>query len=530
MFNEDFYPTPENVILQMMEGYDIHGKVFLEPEAGKADIVDYLNLNGAKEVLACEINEDLRKILNTKCKVIGSDFLTITSDMISHVDMIVMNPPFSRDVDHILHAWNIAPDGCDIVSLLNENTLSNPFSGKRKELSLIISENGRSSDLGPCFSNSERKTGVNVSMISLRKSGESYSNEFKGFFLDEDPEEDQMIGLMPYNVVRDLVNRYVESVKIYDKQLKLGVQMNALTSGFYGSSLGINITNEGIPTSRAAFKKDLQKSGWKFIFSKMKMDKLSTRSLRDDINNFVEKQNEIPFTMKNIYHMLDMVRQTTGQRMDKAILDVFTRLTKHYHKNRYGVEGWKTNDNYLINQKVIIPNMCAVDKWHTGSTLCNAYGSYFELIEDLVKAICFITGDDWDTIGSLSKRIRYKHKLVHSRTIEYFNDSKHSYGSVESRIEELKGNHIPYEHIIQDTPEYGKDFEWSYFEIRAYKKGTMHFKFKDTHVWELFNQRVAKIMGYPLFESTPKSRESSNKKERVKVKPVVLRKFKVPVL
>lgn len=38
--NADFYPTPKEVIEQMMMGENIVGKTVLEPSAGKGDIVD----------------------------------------------------------------------------------------------------------------------------------------------------------------------------------------------------------------------------------------------------------------------------------------------------------------------------------------------------------------------------------------------------------------------------------------------------------------------------------------------------------
>ena len=105
--NKDFFPTPSNVIDIMTEGEILTGKVILEPSGGKGDIVDYLLNAGAKDVLACESNEDLKKILQTKCKVIENDFLNLTSDRISHIDCIIMNPPFSADDKHILHAFEI---------------------------------------------------------------------------------------------------------------------------------------------------------------------------------------------------------------------------------------------------------------------------------------------------------------------------------------------------------------------------------------------------------------------------------------
>ena len=102
IFERDFYPTPEDVIVQMLAMSDITDKVILEPSAGSGNIVTFLQNNGAKEVIACEKNTKLRNIVEKKCQVIADDFLSVTSDMVSHVDMIVMNPPFSCEEDHIL--------------------------------------------------------------------------------------------------------------------------------------------------------------------------------------------------------------------------------------------------------------------------------------------------------------------------------------------------------------------------------------------------------------------------------------------
>ena len=68
MFNRDFYPTPRHVIEQMFFNTTPLGKKILEPQGGKGDIVDYCIEQGAKEVAACELNDDLRAILATKCK------------------------------------------------------------------------------------------------------------------------------------------------------------------------------------------------------------------------------------------------------------------------------------------------------------------------------------------------------------------------------------------------------------------------------------------------------------------------------
>lgn len=117
MFTENFFPTPLSVIEKMMDGEPIRGKHILEPSAGKGDIVDYLLNHEAASIMAVEPHTDLRAILATKCQLIGLDFLQIESHQVSHIDLIVMNPPFEVDAEHIAHAFTIAPPGCKIIAL-----------------------------------------------------------------------------------------------------------------------------------------------------------------------------------------------------------------------------------------------------------------------------------------------------------------------------------------------------------------------------------------------------------------------------
>ena len=142
IFNRDFYPTPIDVIEKMLIGVDISGKIILEPSAGSGNIVDYLNSRGAKKIIACETVEKLRRTLGGKCDIIADDFLTVTSEQVSHIDLIVMNPPFSADEKHILHAYDIAPGGCEIIALCNSQTLNDRYSTSRKQLHEIVEMHG----------------------------------------------------------------------------------------------------------------------------------------------------------------------------------------------------------------------------------------------------------------------------------------------------------------------------------------------------------------------------------------------------
>ncbi len=455
IFNNDFYPTPVEIIEKMVDGIELHGKTILEPSAGKGDIVDYLKSFNAN-VIACEKSPELREILKNKCPIIENDFLQLKAEQISHIQAIIMNPPFSADERHIIHAWSIAPDGCRIVALCNSETLNKCGWRSREELRTIVDSYGYSLRLGQCFSDAERKTDVEVSLISLFKPGNNAVNEFEGFFLDEDPAEQQDNAIMKHSVVRELVNRYVEAVKIFDEQLETAQKMNRMISSFYSSGIAMTLTKDAAPMKRNEFKKDLQKSAWNYVFRELDMQKYATSGLRADINKFVEQQTQIPFTMRNIYRMLEIVVGTQDQRMDKALLEVFVKVTQRYSENRFNLEGWKTNSHYLLNRKFILPNVVDLD--YRGRLRTNYHG-WADPVDDLDKALCHFLGVEYN------QRISFGHFLS--------------------------------EHNVKA----GEFHTWGFFDFRAYKKGTVHFTFQDENVWMKFNQRIAKILGYPLPES-----------------------------
>lgn len=474
MFNSEFYPTPPAVIETMLQGETIENKTILEPSAGKGDIVDYLNEYAAKSVLTCEINTDLQKILKSKSTFLADDFLTVKSDQVSHIDLIVMNPPFSNAEKHILHALEIAPRGCKIIALCNSETINNAHTQARKELQSIIKDAaGTVEDLGQCFEQAERKTGVNVSMIKVKKPGVSYSQEFEGFFMDDEPEEAQGNGILKHDNIKELVNRYVAAVKLFDEQITAGQKMNSLINTFYRGNLCFQITQDSAVKTRGQFKKDLQKDAWNYIFSLMNMQKYATRGLREDINKFVEQQQDVPFTMRNIYKMLEIVIGTQAQRMDKAIIEVFDRVTEHHHDNRHHVKGWKTNSHFLVGKKFILPNMISPAKeyGYTSGCYTSLRSSYDGIIPDFEKALCYITGEPFETSEYNTSTYKWE---------------THGINSVNSSI---------------NRNAYGEWYNSHFFKYKGYKNGNMHFEFTSTKVWELFNQRVAKIKGYALFEA-----------------------------
>jgi len=513
--NPDLYPTPEHVIETMCLGLDLKGKTVLEPSAGLGDIVDFCAGSGAS-ILACEIVPTLRDVLDKKdCKLIAEDFLNVQSDEISHIDFIIMNPPFSDGEKHIQHAWEIAPEGCEIIALCNAEMLSNEYSRGRKVLGRIIKDYGISQNLGNIFKDAERETNVEIGLIKLFKPKTSTDQDFSEYFSkDADEEEIQFDGLIKHSHVREIVQRYVSAVKQYDVLIEKAVLLNETISAVssYGfKELTLNISRDKMQVTKEDFVKELKKSSWKYVFSKLNMEKFVTVKVKEDLNILIEKQTSIPFTMKNIHLAVSALVQNSSNYMDKSLLQVFDNLTQYYHENRYGVEGWKTNSHYLINKKFIHPRVSNMD-W--SGRLSVSYGRTADEFDDLLKALCSITAQNFDSKMTLRDRVTQEYYLRHPngeylkesyfRSLEGFtyrdhlDNRKHAFKD-ELEAKKFAEKHSGYNYEIEYPIEWGKWFDWEFFDVKLFKKGTGHFKFKDEKVWALFNQHVARIKGFPLF-------------------------------
>ena len=472
MFNSEFYPTPRNVIDQMQ--LDCTGKICLEPSAGKGDIVDYLKEYGAAEVSACELNDDLRTIVANKATVIGSDFLSVTSEQISHVQLIVMNPPFSNADKHILHAWEIAPEGCEIVSLCNWETVGNMYYRSRSELGQIIENYGASENLGDCFTNAERKTGVEVGLVRLFKPIVSDNFNWDGFYYTDDDLGSNAGGVMPYSRIRSIVNTYVGAVKCWDKFEAAAEELSRLAKGVnFGDGFSFKISYSNEVKTKLEFSRALQIRCWNLVFEEMNVQKYVTRGVREDLNRFIQSRHHYPFTMRNVYKMIEIIFGTREHTMNRAICEAVENYTKHTHENRYSVEGWKTNESHLLAQKFIVPYMVKHYNYGNGEKFELNYGRYQDDLNDLIKAICYIQGYNYDTMPT---------------PIKTFNDFKNA-----------------------NMLETNRWYESGLFNFKFFKKGTMHLEFVHDKDWEALNRAYAKIKGMVLPETL---KEKKHKQEQ----------------
>ena len=465
MFNNEFYPTPEPVIQLMLEPFireytDYRGftnqvltaKKVLEPSAGKGDILDFIKRSQTRTSLyAIELEPELRFILQGKgYTVLDSNFLNFQSE--GHFfDLIVMNPPFSNGDEHLLKAWDVVGDDGDIVCLLNAETIRNPFSQKRKVLLNLIKQHGSYEFLGSVFDTAERKTGVDVALVRLKKPKAEFEPLFSDIHFDslKDEQEFQFSAnpLAHANIIESLVAQYDIARKILVEKNKLEKQYL-----FYVSEVqDTKYNEENLPKSLNDEIFELTARFWRYVFKRTKLSEIATSSFIKKFDEFTEQTEKLAFTVNNIEEVLLYVLGNQGQIMKECLLTTFDTATTFHAKNKVHVEGWKTNSTYKVNKKIILPYAVTYDGWWGW----NYYARTRDFLLDIDKVLSWLTGNK----GYIS-----------------------TYQAMDNRFTEIRRGDCSYRDVFEST----------FFKIRFFKKGTVHLTFKDDNVWEKFNVESAK--------------------------------------
>ncbi len=462
MFNKDFYPTPPAVISKMIEPF--RGKLskysILEPSAGNGAILDYLmdrHLVQKDDVYAIEREPELKMILQQKeYKVLGDDFLQYCGS--NHFDLILMNPPFANGDEHFLKAWNLLKNG-HIVCLLNAETLSNPFSEKRKLLQKVLEDNSATvENLGQCFTTASRKTNVDVIMVTVRKQSE---NQFKftfenlgrekGFKIDEETLQNP---IAVRDVIGNMIIRFEKLQEVFINYMKVKAEMEFYTEGLLPERKSltgiINDAVKGGPHSRSQkfnrFSDLMRNEIWQVVMDKINIQQFMTSSVRENFDKFRTTQGAVDFTRENVAQLIELLYENKGSILDKAVVDVFDLCTMCHKENRCHVEGWKTNDKWKVNRKIILPNIITIG--YNGHYSVSHYGGHYRKFEDIDKVMCYLSGKHFSQIDRIDAGIqRYE---------------------------------------VGRTEKLATEFFW----IRCFKKGTIHLEFKDKYLWQEFNMRA----------------------------------------
>jgi hypothetical protein len=528
--NPDFYPTPRSVARKMLAKItNKEAKYYLEPSAGKGNIADVIRNPTSYEEFCSENPEyaenrktdrgyiswhssdryrervnidvleaypDLVAVLRGKeYDVVGCDWLTY--DGVSYYDAIVMNPPFSEGAKHLLKAWDFLHNG-EIVCLLNEETLKNPYTEERRRLVALAEQFGNIEYLGDCFSTAERKTGVNVAMVYLSKVAADDTPDLWAKNPTQEKGDGAEFGGDPTMLaIRDNLGNmehwfnmanthwmkgieHIRKAKLYMDQNKISDYRGGNRGDDFKKILELAFSN--VQTCRAEFLRRHRRMAWTSVFEQMEFNKWLDSKQQERFMRDVERESTVPFTADNIRGTLENVFLARGKLFDESVSNVFDELCANAVENGSGPvmperirthsqasEGWKTNDSYKVNEKLIFPY--GVEMGYSGKLRQRGYGnsSSATVCADLDRILCVLDGQPFEKCNTVGRAI--------------------------------------------DGARPGELVESQYFEIRGYKKGTLHLKWKRLDLWERFNLTAAagkKWLGEDTQQYRPKKRKDGN--------------------
>lgn len=506
MFNNVFYPTPNSVIQMMVKPYyndNLRNLSILEPSAGKGDILDYLTNTShlykcdKKNVYAIESDLELVYILQGKgYKILNNDFLSYTPS--HNFDLIVMNPPFNNGDEHLLKAWEIMNTG-DIVCLLNAETINNPYTKKRQLLLNIINENGTVEYLGDCFKSAERKTNVNVALVRLHKEkkDERWTIDFdSNSKIEVSPDFSEAISKGSELAVEDKVGAYLhswEKAKIAAVEfIKARKKLDFYASQFMDTQAIDNLisqqltsmkkTNNDMQMAYNIFLDEAKSNAWRKIISSLGMEKYMTANLSDSFEKFIESQGAYELNRENIFNLIKFVCENSQNIMKKAVVDLYDTFCKFHKDNSVHEEGWKTNSQFKVNKKVILPDFVSAgycwERFGCSSKYSTSFNRYREY-NDIDKVMCYLSGIDFNQMDKLKEGVKYVYG-------EPRNPEDYKYLSLKEAITFV-------------TPGDSSLHESTFFKFRCFKKGTLHIYFKSDELWARFNLTVnegKKILGF----------------------------------
>lgn len=455
MFNKNFYPTPANVREEMLKHINLFdGASILDPSAGKGDLLSGFSPH-KYNIYAIEIEPELRAILkDKKIEVIGENFLAFAGKRI--FDIIIMNPPFDQGPRHLLKAWDIVQPGGQIVSLLNETSL-NQNTKEKQLLAKVIEENGYTIELGDCFLSAERTTNVNVILVALTKpsddsdilaglTGRINKRLFEPDF-DNTPEENLPA---PRNLIKSYVDQFERIQELYIEYRKIQKAFFDYSKSMMDTEALIRRANDRYVKSDNEILSIFNKEAWNVVFEKTELSALLTSQAREKFYKSQDQQSKLNFNYENIMEFMSMIHENRMEIILQCIEDTFDTLVRYDRDNVVYTEGWATNSHYKVNKKVILPLFSIHSYFFTNTRVQEA-------IEDLDKCLCYLNGGRPDQPGFVSAMNALMES--HREKLAWCNDSTH-------------------------------------FEIKRYKKGTVHLTFKDLELLDRFNQEVAKRKGW----------------------------------
>lgn len=476
--SKEFYPTPEHLITKMLSGIDFYYiNSILEPEAGDGRIIDRLkeiekpkhsyNKKYNFDIDCIETDQNLRSILkDKKYRLVYNDFLTYNTMKEYH--LIVMNPPFSTGAKHLLKAIEMQErNGGAIVCLLNAETLKNDYSNERQLLNSKLKQYGATIEyIQDSFLEADRKTAVEIALIKLKlPEVKRESFIFDGLRKTQEQkeyEETEQTAIIENDFFKSIVNQYnlevaagINLIKEYNamspyilSEFAKDTQTDeTIQRGGCILTLGLNSRDQ---LSINGYIRLVRRKYWKALFDNKQFIGKLTNNLQQDFYNRLEDLSNYDFSLYNIYELKIEMSKSVVKGIEETIISLFDELShkyswdKEYSSNIHYYNGWKTNQSWIINKKVIIP-LSAYDTY-SGKFRPTGYSSNaIKKLTDIEKCFNYLDGGLTEAID----------------------------------IEES----LKFAEEFQET----KEIQLKYFTVTFYKKGTSHIVFNNEELLKKFN-------------------------------------------
>jgi hypothetical protein len=217
---------------------------------------------------------------------------------------------------------------------------------------------------------------------------------------------------------------------------------------FSGCSLDLELNRETATENR--YVRTVRKKYWSALFCAPQFMNQLTSNLQTQLQTRVNELADYEFSAYNIMEIMIQMNAQMNDGVEKTIMDLFEKWTVKWHydensKNRHYFDGWKTNDAFAVNKKVIC-RLNAFENW-----------SYKYDPEFRVYKV-------WHEIEDIQKVFNY-----------------------------LDGGRTKWDEGVQETLQKAQDagqtakIETKYFFFTFYKKGTCHIEFKDMNLLARFN-------------------------------------------
>jgi hypothetical protein len=288
---------------------------------------------------------------------------------------------------------------------------------------------------------------------------------------------DQISNLViQFNRERELVNgqimAFYKNHKYVGKYLYLNVGKDAKDDSWRSETL-----TETMKRKLNEFNSLIKKRYWRDAINLREIQERVTTVNSKKIDSLIADFTKMEFTESNIRQLILNVIADYPRMILESIQWMFDEMTRYAlkdyrwsdecDKNIHYFNGWKTNKGYIVNEKVIIPSFHV--NWDSSRYMVS--DSQQRMIDDFTKVM------------------------------SYF-DGKISSNNAGATVNEALC-------VGQNTK-----INTKYFEISVYKKGTIHFKFKDKDLLRRFNIEACKGKEWLPMDYSEKPWESMDEEEK----------------